>query len=299
MFLHDKLKLSTKDNDRLKHNIEHALTQIFCFVDDLLKQHPGFLQWRNSNNDAPNFSDAEVLTIAVMQPVLEVATLKQAFRLVADNAAGCFPRLPSYKQWLARLHRLQPHLAALLARTCGFFAHNGGDEPAVFLIDSFPVPVCLPVRHGTVRLLRDESAAWGKSSKGWFFGFKLHALTHAASGKVVNLIFTPANVEDRAAAHYLTENLPPESIVVGDLGYRGEQFQREVGAENHVLVLTRDCAPKQQKHLLGAVRQAIERTFSEWWRKFTSRVFSRSWLGLWNTVQIKVLYYNLVHSDVL
>lgn len=267
-------------------------------MDDLLKQHPGFLHWRNSNNGVPLFSDSEVLTIAVMQPVLEVATLKQAFRLVADNAASCFPHLPSYKQWLARFHALQPQLAAVLSRTCGFWT-TGSDEPEIFLIDSFPVPVCLPVRHGTVRLLRDESANWGKSSKGWFFGFKVHALTHAASGKVVNLIFTPANVEDRAAAHYLTENLPPESVVVGDLGYRGEQFQLELGEENHVLMLTRDCAPKQQKYLLGAVRQAVERTFSEWWRKFTTRVFSRSWLGLWNTVQMKVLYYNLVHADIL
>jgi hypothetical protein len=28
-------------------------------------------------------------------------------------------------------------------------------------------------------------------------------------------------------------------------------------------------------------------------------VFSRSWEGLWNTLQLKVLYYNLRHAGIL
>jgi hypothetical protein len=28
-------------------------------------------------------------------------------------------------------------------------------------------------------------------------------------------------------------------------------------------------------------------------------VFSRSWVGLWNTLQLKVLYYNLRHAGAL
>ena len=283
----------------MKHNIEHCLTQIFCFVDDALKKHPAYLHWRESNNAAPLFTDAEVLTIALRQSSLEVSTLKQTYRLVADNAGSCFPHLPSYQQWLARFHALGGQLSILLAASCGFWRHCPDSSEEVFLIDSLPIPVCQPARHGIVRLLRDEAAYWGKSSKGWFFGFKVHALQHAASGKVVNLLFTPANVEDRAAGHLLTENLPDGAIVIGDLGYRGEQFQKEVAAENAILMLTRNLAPREKKHLLGSVRQTIERMFSEWWRKFTTRVFSRSWRGLWNTIQMKVLYYNLVHSEIL
>jgi hypothetical protein len=29
------------------------------------------------------------------------------------------------------------------------------------------------------------------------------------------------------------------------------------------------------------------------------RVFSRSWLGLWKTLQLKVLFYNLCHAGVI
>jgi len=28
-------------------------------------------------------------------------------------------------------------------------------------------------------------------------------------------------------------------------------------------------------------------------------VFSRSWNGLWNTIKLKVLHYNLVHAGVI
>lgn len=39
--------------------------------------------------------------------------------------------------------------------------------------------------------------------------------------------------------------------------------------------------------------------FVELWRKFVDRVFSRSWGGLWNALQLKMLYYNLVHAGLV
>src|SRR3954465_11697445 len=51
--------------------------------------------------------------------------------------------------------------------------------------------------------------------------------------------------------------------------------------------------------LLAHVRQAVETSFSQLWYKFLDRVFSRSWRGLWNTVQLKFLHYNLRHAGVL
>ena len=59
--------------------------------------------------------------------------------------------------------------------------------------------------------------------------------------------------------------------------------------------ITRDQAPAH-KWLLRQVRQGIEPTFSQVWRKFVDRVFRRSGHGLWNTLQLKVLYYNLLHA---
>jgi hypothetical protein len=77
-------------------------------------------------------------------------------------------------------------------------------------------------------------------------------------------------------------------VTLGDLGYRGKQRAEEWAEEAGMLVLTRADAP-EKKYLLAQVRQAIETSFSQLWYKFLDRIFSRSWRGLWNTVQLKVL----------
>ena len=68
--------------------------------------------------------------------------------------------------------------------------------------------------------------------------------------------------------------------------------------ECETLLITRDDS-RQHKFLLSQVRQGIETMFSQWWHRFIDRVFSRSWRGLWNTLKLKVLHYNLVHAGVL
>lgn len=81
-------------------------------------------------------------------------------------------------------------------------------------------------------------------------------------------------------------------------GIVAPQCAAAVQEENETLLITRDVAP-QEKYLLSQVRQGIETMFSQWWRKFIDRVFSRSWHGLWNALKLKALHYNLVHAGVL
>jgi hypothetical protein len=64
------------------------------------------------------------------------------------------------------------------------------------------------------------------------------------------------------------------------------------------LLITRQDAP-ERKFLLSQLRQAIETSFSQLWHQFIDRVFSRSWNGLWNTIKLKVLFYNIRHAGVV
>jgi IS5 family transposase len=268
------------------------LTELYAFVDDFLATHPNLLHWRQSPHARPRFADSEVLTLALLQGCLGVASLKQTYRLVAANYRSAFPRLCSYQQWMARLHALTGVIGALLQATTQPL--NG--SAAFYLIDAKPIPVCHPVRHRRVRLLREEGAWFGKTSKGWFFGFKLHVLRHI-DGRIVNLVLTPGNWDDRAPALALLEGVEG-GVTLGDLGYRGKARAAEWAEEAGMLVLTRADAP-EKKYLLAQVRQGIETSFSQLWHRFLDRVFSRSWRGLWNTVQLKVIHYNLCHAGVL
>src|SRR5215510_5697277 len=273
-------------------SINDQLTEIYVFIDDYLIQHLEKAQWRDSNNNEPAFSDAEVLTIGLCQGALGVQSLKEAYNMIRDNHQAAFPHLPSYKQWLARLHALNQLISDLLIASTALLS----GQSKLYLIDSKPIPVCHPLRHGRVRLMREDGAYFGKTKKGWFFGFKLHALRHV-NGRVVNLILTPGNWADRDAtvALLMAANA---GVVIGDLGYSGRFFQDSIIEQTDVLVLTRQDAPDKKK-LLSQVRQRIETTFSQLWYDFIDRVFSRSWRGLWITLRLKVLFYNLCQASVI
>ena len=273
-------------------SIEDQLTKLYVFIDDFLTTHPVLSHSRRSPHAAPAFTDAEVLTIALLQGGLGVASLKQTYRLIAHNYRSAFPRLCSYQQWMARLQMLTAPIGALLSATMQL--PNG--SAAFYLVDAKPLPVCHRLRHGRVRLLREDGAYWGKTSKGWFFGFKLHVLRHI-EGRIVNLVLTPGNWDDRAPVLALLDGVDG-GITLGDLGYRGKQRVEEWAEEADMFVLTRADAP-EKKCLLAQVRQAIETSFSQLWYRFLDRIFSRSWRGLWNTVQLKVLHYNLRHVGLL
>ena len=275
----------------MTESIEHQMTEIYCFIDDYLENHPRCAAWRRSPNARPQFSDAGVMTIALMQSSFQVATLKQTYRLVAANWRAAFPHLPIYSEWMRRLHRLTTHTGLLLAQSCAVVGKD-----AFYLVDSKPLPLCQPIRHGRVRLLREDGARFGKSSKGWFFGFKLHALRHI-SGRFLNIVLTAGATDDRDPLLLLAEGADG-GVTLGDLGYRGAPARELLAEEAAVLLLTRDAAP-HAKFLLAQVRQGIETSFSQLWHQFIDRVFSRSWDGLWNTVKLKVLFYNLRHAGIV
>ncbi|MGH9206040.1 MAG: IS982 family transposase [Acidimicrobiales bacterium] len=265
------------------------MTAVYVFVDDYLKAHPQQAQWRRSNHRDPAFTDAEVITVGLLQGCLGVATLKQAYQFVAANCAAAFPRLPCYAQWLARLHALSG-VVGQLAQAAGDLAASG--EP-LFFLDSKPIPVCKPVRHGRVRLLRDEGAYFGKNSCGWFFGFKLHSVVHA-SGAILATVLTPANWADKDAALALAWSVDG-GVALADLAYRGPELAQLLWEEAGLLLLTPAAAGKNkaQRALISGVRERVETTFSALWTRFIDRVFSRSWEGLWSAIKLKLLHHNL------
>ena len=271
-------------------NVIDQMTRIYVFVSDYLQTHKKLAEWRESNNNEPAFSDGEVITIGLMQSPLGVDKLKKVYQHMRDNYGSAFPKLCSYKQWIARLHKLSDIVGKLM------IALRQNDEIKLYLIDSKPIPVSNPIRHGRVRLLREEGAYFGKSSKGWFFGFKLHVLRNI-NGTIVDAILTPGNWNDRDPILALTV-ATDGGVVLGDLGYRGPEPADLLAEEVDLLLITRADAP-EKRELISSVRQQIETLFSQLWHMFIDRVFSRSWLGLWNTIKLKLLAYNLCLTGIV
>ena len=77
------------------------------------------------------------------------------------------------------------------------------------------MPVCHNKRIGRHRVFADV-AARGKSSMGWFYGFKLHLLVND-QGELLAFQLTPGNVDDRKPVPQMSNNLWGK--LVGDRGY--------------------------------------------------------------------------------
>jgi len=276
-------------------SIADQMLTIFCFVDDFLKTHPHLANWRTSNNRIPKCTDAEIMTIALMQAVFGVATHKQAYLLVKSVFPNAFPHLPQYPPFLTRLHQVQSLVGRLLFQA----GTQAVGEQNVFLMDSKPIPVCKPIRQGRVRLLRQEGAYWGKNKAGWYFGYKLHVLSHA-DGTILEAFLTSGNVDDRDCVAAFAEGLEGNSILLADLGYRdGKALEPGLMEEYGMILVTPSHAPETKRALISSVRERIETVFSCLWQRFVDRVYSRSFEGLWSSIKVKMLHYNLCKAGII
>ena len=276
------------------NSIVDTLLQIYVFVDDFLVANPDRANWRRSNNAQPDFTDAEVITIGLMQSVLGVATLKKTYQLIAHNWRDCFPRLCCYAQFVSRLHALSAIVGHLMVKATAQHKMPG----CLYLIDSKPIPVCKLIRHGRVRLMRMEGAYFGKGSTGWYFGYKLHLLVHH-SGAILYALLTPANFSDKdeEVLHTLLFSAGG-GVVLCDMGYQNKELRAELEAEYGLMMID----PKQageKRALISSLRERIETTNSGLWSRFVDRVFSRSFAGLWSVIKLKMLHYNLCQVGML
>lgn len=287
-------KTAQNYGDYTRLSISELLILVYCLADVGLKNEKNGGNWRNSNHH-PKCTDAEIIAVAIMQSYFGWATLKRTYLLVKANDPQAFPHLPGYKQWLARWHRLSFQMGVILENV----PLNINDLDEIYLVDSFPIPMCQPIRHGRVNLLRDAGAYFGKGTKGWFFGFKLHVLS-TRSGQIVGSILLPTSYDDREGARILADLLEEGSLVIADLGYRGVKFQTQMYEEEGVLFITRaDIKSLSLKTTHSTIRERVEGVFSSLWERFATRVYSRSWNGLWNTLKLKMLDYKLCFANLI
>ena len=120
-----------------------------------------------------------------------------------------FPGLVSY-------NRFVEFIPSVLVPLCTYFQqHCLGNCSGVSFIDSTSLEVCLNQRIGSHKVFAGL-AERGKTSTGWFFGFKLHLVINDR-GQFLSVLLTPGNVDDRKPVPKLVRKLFGK--VFGDKGY--------------------------------------------------------------------------------
>ncbi len=275
---------------------QHRLVECYVFIDDYLQAHPDLATWRRSNNDDPDFTDAEVITIALMQGYFQTDTLRRTYQLVSKDAPEAFPGRAGYKQWIRRLNKLTD-LVGRLVRAVALKA-MATNLKRLYVVDSLPIPLCQPIRHGRVRLPGEDGAYFGRSAKGWFFGFQIHALIHQPTGVVLTAMLLPFGRDDRRAVRALA--LSTEGgVLLGDQGYSGEETFDWLYDEAQTLHVMPSDEDKEGLSAVSQVRQRIESSFSRLWRRSADRVYSRSWRGPQASLLLKILDFNMDRAGIV
>lgn len=173
------------------HGVE--VTEIYYNVDNFLKEFQKIVD-RNSIGNPPKrkpiLSDSEVMTIMILHQLSGFRTLK-AFYLdyVKVHMISDFPKTVSYNRFV----ELQKKVLVALA----VFAKTSinGKCTGISFVDSTPIRVSKNKRIPNHKVFKGIAEV-GKSTMGWFYGFKLHLVTNEI-GQIIDFVITTANVDDR------------------------------------------------------------------------------------------------------
>ncbi len=172
------------------------LTKIFCEIDDFMQEFEEEYRKRLLSNKEERveynsrLALSEVMSILVYYHSYGNRTFKDFYlKTVCRNLKTCFPNLVSYNRFIELIPTALIPLIAFLK------LKRMVKSDTITFIDSTKISVC----HNK-RIKRNWTfegiAEIGKSTMGWFYGFKLHiAITE--TGELCGAKLTKGNIDDR------------------------------------------------------------------------------------------------------
>jgi hypothetical protein len=229
------------------------MVTVFCIIDDWLKTQPRVRQ----RGPQPELADSEVLTIEVVGEFLGLDTDTDLYQHFGRYYSAWFPRLRrvdrvTFARQGANLWHVKERLWQHLLTQIDF-------DPAISVVDSFPVPVCRFARaYRCRRLAAMATYGYDELAKQTFYGLRAHVRI-GWPGVIVAVELTPANVHDVAAAEDLAEGL--SGWILGDRNYWSPALRDRLAAQNLTLLAPYKSAQRAQQpwpHWLTQMRRRVE-----------------------------------------
>jgi hypothetical protein len=190
---------------------ELQLMTMFCDIDDFCKHFEPLLTRRllqagyRHRTRRTALALSEIMTILVYFHSRHYRTFKHYYtQYVEPHLRPYFPTLVSYTRFVELLPRA-------LVPLCCYLHTRKGRCTGIAFIDSTPLAVCHNRRIPTHKVF-EGWATRGKTSMGWFYGFKLHVVVND-EGELLAFCLTPGHGDDRQPVPQLTQQL------FGDRGY--------------------------------------------------------------------------------
>jgi len=211
------------------------LTTLFCDVDDFFKIHSFNQQTselseqgKQRRNRQKSLSPSEIMTIVIYFHASGYRNFK-AFYLnqVCPHLHPFFPKLLSY-------NRFVEIIPTVLLPLCSYLTSRLDEPTGISYIDSTKIAVC-----GNKRISRNKVfynlGKIGKTTMGWFFGFKLHLITNE-NGGLIAVKITTGNVDDRAPVLKMADKI--KGKLFGDKGYISKKLFEKLFSKGLQLITT-------------------------------------------------------------
>lgn len=246
----------TKDLDTLA-------TALYVRTDDLLKCSPELAPWRPHVGIAPRLTDAELVTLAVMQALLGFTSERRWLRHAHAHLGHLFRYLPGQSGYNKRPRKASPLIKSII-RHLALDTTLWTDD--VWVVDSTPVE-CGRSKE-TVR--RSDLAGWAEygycaSHSRFFWGLRLH-LVCTLGGLPIGFALVGAKADERRTLLDILTVDPglvkqhPGQTLIGDKNYFGKEFEATLAEEGvHLLRPARKGeAERCGSRLFKPLRQTIE-----------------------------------------
>jgi len=199
--------------------VKKDIIELFCFVDDFAKDIEKEVKThhlpkaKQHLTRVPGLTDSEIMTILLMFQDSPCRNFKYFYKSYLQLYQSEFPKMPCYERFVALMPRVLYLLVLLLY--CLFSPGKG-----LAYVDATSLAVCHPKRIYRNKVFKGL-ASRGKTTKGWFFGFKLHVIINP-QGSLMRVKLTGGNVDDRKVIPQMTQGLT--GLLFGDKGYISKEL---------------------------------------------------------------------------
>ena len=252
-------------------DLDTLATALYATVDDLLKAHPEQCPPRPASGFQPQTSDAELITMAVIQALLQIPKERRFWRYARTHLTGLFPHQPSQSAYNRRLRALASTMAWLVATLATMVSVISDD---VWLVDSTPVE-CGRSRETAKR---SDLVGWAEygycaSHSRYFWGLRLHMIT-TVHGLPIVWMLTGAQADEREVLATMLTRVPPDlaeriraslrrQILMSDKGYQSRPLESALTHDGIEMIRPAKTneAPRPGAAFLKPMRQIIESVF--------------------------------------